>query len=362
MGLLQLVGLRADQHSYVPEPLLAKQLAGTTVLITGGNGKFGKTLAESLCKQGAAVVIAGRRLAVCEEVAAKINSKGLSGTVSAAHLDLASMAAVRTFADKFKAEHTALHILIENAAVNGVPNVPTMDGFEPCLGINHYGHLLLRHELEPLLAASAPARVVTVGSALHDRLFTNEPTALDLEAPATHFGWTTKPQTSGLEQWMAYARSKLANVLAAKAAGPRLAARGITIVSVHPGVDPTTGLFGASPTMARLMTLAGPLVGTQSTWQSVQTILYCALEDYAKLSPGAYYSQYYPFAYRNGAVKAAWPMESPNPLVNATFAARFEALSYTALGLPPPADKLPSASGEAVAPTLTTAEVMGANE
>ena len=40
--------------------------------------------------------------------------------------------------------------------------------------------------------------------------------------------------------------------------------------------------------------------------------------------------------YRNGATAAAWPMPSPNPLVNATDAARFEALSYAALGLAPP--------------------------
>lgn len=410
MGILSF--FRSDKHLYVPEELLAKDLAGKRALVTGGAGKFGKVIAEALVKQGADVVIAGRSIDTCKQVATDINAKGLAGNVSAMRVDLASLASVREFASTFTAENDKLHILIENAAVCGVPNVPTVDGFEPCLGINHYGahaafappllqppsllrplfshrlfcirlqayrvspcdccsvagHLLLRHELEPLLAASAPATVVTIGSALHDRLFTNEATVLDLEASATHFGWTTDPNTDGLKQWMAYARSKLANVLSAKAAGPRLAQRGVTIVSVHPGVDPTTGLFRASPMMARMMALFGPLTGTQSTWQSVQTILYCALEAPDKLQPGAFYSQYYPFGYRNGATAAAWPMESPNPLVNATDAARFEECSYVALGLAPPAGKAgkggdgdsnsPTSVLGHVAPTPGTSEVL----
>ena len=366
MGLLSyLTGPRTDPHRYVPEPLLAKSLAGHTVLITGGNGVFGKTIAEQLCTQGAKVVIAARRLAACEAVATEINGKGLAGEAFAAHLDLASLEGVRAFAARFTAEHDALHILIENAAVNGVANVPTVDGFEPTLGINHYGHLLLRHELEPLLAASAPSRVVTVASALHDRLFTQEPTTIDLDAPASHLGWTDDPKTTDLQQWMAYARSKLANVLSAKAAAPRLASKGVSIVSVHPGVDVTTGLFRAWPTSALVMGLFGRLIGVQTTWQSVQTILFCALEDANALEPGGYYSQYYNGAYRNGATAAAWPMRSPNPLVTEANATKLEALSYAAVGINPPKQQQVSTAGGSgglgeldVATTPQTAEVI----
>ena len=98
-------------------------------------------------------------------------------------LPCADLSSITNFCESFKSKHSSLHILLENAAVCGVPNVPVSGtGFEPCLASNHFGHLFLRHHLEPILAASAPSRVVVVASALHDRMFTQEPVTLDLDS------------------------------------------------------------------------------------------------------------------------------------------------------------------------------------
>lgn len=43
----------------------------------------------------------------------------------------------------------------------------TADGFEEQIGVNHLGHFLLTNLLLERLAASAPARVVHVGSMMH---------------------------------------------------------------------------------------------------------------------------------------------------------------------------------------------------
>ena len=329
------MGLFSSPIDRCAESLLAKDLSDRTAIVTGATGSFGRLVTEQLLAQGAHVVLAVRDVSAGCEVAAALRAKGLRGTCAVAPLDLSCLDSIIAFASRFAAEHSTLHLLVENAAVCCVGTQPTAAGFEPHLGVNHYGHFLLRHRLEPLLAASAPSRVVTVASALHDRLFTLEPTTLDLGASPLHLGLCAEQSATHLRQWMAYARSKLANVLSAAAAGPRLSAKGVTIVSVHPGVDASTGLFRSMPWGAMVMRALGRLAGVQSTWDSVQTILHCSLEEAGALTPGAFYSQFYKAGYRDGR-RGGWPMASPNPLVNAVDAARLEALSYAVLGLDPP--------------------------
>jgi retinol dehydrogenase-12 len=348
--LLGMLVPMVDPNMYCPQALLEKDLNGITVLITGGNSGFGKMVAAQLCQQGADVVIAVRRLELGKEVANELSALPSSrGSCTAEYVDLASLESVRKFAAEFQAKHSTLHILIENAAVCCVANTPLpASGFEPHLGINHYGHFLLRELLTPLLAASKPSRVVVLGSSLHDRLFDYRPTSLDLSAEddAAYLGWTRAEKLGMLEQWMAYARSKLANVLSALAAAPRLSAQGIQCVSVHPGLDTSTGLFRAQPIGAAIMGKVFPsLLGVQTTWQSIQTILFCALEDHDQLEPGAFYAQYYKAKFRDGST-GGWPLRSPNPIVNPTDAAKLERISYVAVGLRKPslrpeADSMP---------------------
>lgn len=337
MGLLSfLFGAGVDPCHYVPEDLLAKDLSGQTAIVTGATGAFGSEVTEALVKQGATVVLAVRRVDAGQALATALNAKGYSGTAVAMCLNLTDMTSITEFVTSFTSEHRNLHILVENAAVCCVGNTPMPDtGFEPHLAANHYGHIYLRHHLEPLLTASAPSRVVVVASALHDRMFTNEPTSIDLDASPTHLGFSTDPNVDQLKQWMAYSRSKLCNVLSALGAAERLAARGVTICSVHPGVDPSTGLFRFMPKGAFVMRLLGRFIGVNTTAQSIQTILFCSLEDHQKIEAGAFYSQHYHSKYRDGQ-HGGWPMKSPNPLVTAENAAKLEAVTYKVLGLAVP--------------------------
>ena len=337
VGLLsKLFGGGEDPRHYVPENLLTKDLTGKTAVVTGATGAFGSEVSEALIKQGATVVLAVRRLDAGDALATTLNEKEYKGKAVAMRLDLADPTSVTAFTSKFTAEIGSLHILVENAAVCCVGNTPMPGtGFEPHLATNHYGHLLLRHYLEPVLKASAPSRVVVVASALHDRMFTQEPTTLDLDASPTYLGFSTDPKVDQLKQWMAYSRSKLANVLSALGAADRLAASGVAICSVHPGVDPSTGLFRFMPKGAFMMRLFGRFIGLDTTFQSTQTILYCCLEDHQKLETGAFYSQHYASKYRDGQT-GGWPMKSPNPFVTKENAAKLEAISYKALGLAAP--------------------------
>ena len=115
------------------------------------------------------------------------------------------------------------------------------------------------------------------------------------------------------------------------------------------------------PKGAAVMRVLGNFIGlTESTHQSVQTILHCALAE--DLVPGAFYSQHYYSKYRDGS-SGGWPMTSPNPLVTAEAAAKLETITYAALGLPAPqGPQKPKAARDsdngAVPSTPATAEAL----
>jgi NAD(P)-dependent dehydrogenase (short-subunit alcohol dehydrogenase family) len=86
--------------------------------------------------------------------------------------------------------------------------------------VNHLGHFLLTNLLVEKLAASAPARVVTVSSMMHAG---GKIDFASFRAPAKYSAMA------------AYRQSKLANILFANELARRLADRGVTSNSLHPG-------------------------------------------------------------------------------------------------------------------------------
>lgn len=75
--------------------------------------------------------------------------------------------AVKKFAEAFKAKHTKLHYLINNAAVMATPFERTKDGNETQMQANHFSHFLLTGLLMDRLKESAPARIVNHSSSAH---------------------------------------------------------------------------------------------------------------------------------------------------------------------------------------------------
>jgi NAD(P)-dependent dehydrogenase (short-subunit alcohol dehydrogenase family) len=146
----------------------------------------------------------------------------------------------------------------------------TADGFELALGVNHLGHFLLCAELEPLLRASAPARVVIVSSGLHARGRMHWD---DLQLARGRYSGTD-----------AYAQSKLANVLHAFALARRLAGTGVTVNALHPGLV-KTNLGRELPEL--LMRAAGPLLRTPA--RGAETSLHLALSPDVATVTGRYF-------------------------------------------------------------------------
>jgi NAD(P)-dependent dehydrogenase (short-subunit alcohol dehydrogenase family) len=99
----------------------------------------------------------------------------------------------------------------------------TADGFETQFGTNHLGHFVLVNRIAALMKAGS--RLVNLSSAGHR--FAD----MDLEDP----NFERMPYA----EFVAYGRSKTANILFAVEFDPRHKADGVRAASVHPGVIQT---------------------------------------------------------------------------------------------------------------------------
>ena len=284
--------------------LFEKDLSGRIFIVTGANSGSGFATSEQLARQGARVIGACRRIEAGKEAFADL--EGIRGSVEIMELDLASLASVRRFAEAFLAKYDRLDGLVNNAGVMYPPKGKTEDGFETQFGINHLGHFLLTELLLDRLKASAPSRIVCVSSVAHAGMggIYGEIDFDDLNFDKREYNAR-----------VAYAQSKLANVLHALDLARRLEGTGVSAFSVHPGWIRSNLLQG---TVARFMQniLMRPfsgLLGTVSWYEGAQTTLHCLLDDDAPQHSGEYYSQI-SILYSNKENRpGGWPMPSPNP-------------------------------------------------
>jgi retinol dehydrogenase-13 len=308
-----------------PPDLLSLDLTGKTYVVTGGNSGIGAVTVGQLAKQGATVVLACRRPAEGERVRAELVKAGARGTIEVRALDLASLASVRAFAKDLLASHAALSGLVNNAGVMNTPAGKTADGFETQFGTNHLGHYLLTELLLGALEKGAPSRIVNLSSCYHD-VAQGRQGRIDFDDPS----FERRPY----DGWEAYAQSKLANLLHAKQLAKRLAGKGITPVSVHPGWVRTNLVKSFMPVWAQNYVLRPflRLSGMIEPWEGAQTTLYALLSPEVPAHAGAYFSQL--GMYRDKAANGGgWPLRSPNPNAHDDAAAeRLDALSRALVG------------------------------
>jgi len=258
-------------------------LSGRSVLVTGASTGLGEETARALAAHGAAVVMAVRDLARGGAAADRIRATAPEAQLEVRELDLASLASVRSFAERFLAEQHRLDVLIGNAGIMACPQGTTEDGFELQFGTNHLGHFLLGTLLLPALAAAAqqrgePARLVSLSSRGH--MFAD----VDLDDPG--FERTT------YEPFVAYGRSKTANALFALGADRRFAADGVRAWSVHPGgIHTELGRHMTAETLDALrsrMSEAGRSFRWKTIPQGAATSVWAATAPELLASGGAY--------------------------------------------------------------------------
>ncbi|MFH8799701.1 oxidoreductase [Streptomyces sp. NPDC017936] len=197
---------------------------GRTAVVTGANGGLGYVTARELARKGARVVLACRSETRGRAAVDRLLREVPDAEVELRALDLGDLSSVREFAAALPQER--LDLLVNNAGVMALPYGTTADGFETQFGVNHLGHFALTGLLLPALLATPGARVVTVSSMAH--LLGN----IDLHDLGAERRY---------RRWVAYGRSKTANLLFTHELARRLAASGADVVAAaaHPGYADT---------------------------------------------------------------------------------------------------------------------------
>src|SRR5687767_10229697 len=236
---------------------------GRIAIVTGANSGLGLVTARELARKGALVVLACRNLDKGRTALAECVEPGSAPELE--ELDLASLDSVRSFAERFRAKHGALDLLINNAGVMAPPRRETADGFELQFGTNHLGHFALTEHLLDLMEGRDDARVVTLSSNVHK------------------FGRIAFDNLNGDRhyfRWRAYGQSKLSNLLFALELDRRLRAEGSSVKSLaaHPGYAATNLQSAAPPLLDRLVMRVGNSVVAQSDEMGALPILYAATQ------------------------------------------------------------------------------------
>jgi NAD(P)-dependent dehydrogenase (short-subunit alcohol dehydrogenase family) len=196
-------------------------LSGKRILVTGVSAGLGVETARALAARGAQVVGAARDLGKAERAAQPVWEQARNGGgITLVQLDLASLASVRACADGLLEDGRPFDVIIANAGVMATPFGKTADGFETQFGTNHLGHFVLINRIAGLIPDGG--RLVNLSSAGHR--FSD----VDLEDP----GFEHTPYVP----FVAYGRSKTANILFAVEFDRRHKARGVRATAVHPGV------------------------------------------------------------------------------------------------------------------------------
>lgn len=210
--------------STTDEVLRGVDLTGKRVLVTGVSAGLGVETARALAAHGAQVVGAARDLSKAHIATEQVRSQAAhGGTLQLVQLDLASLESVRQCADGLVAAGKPFDVIIANAGIMACPKGETVDGFETQLGVNHLGHFVLVNRIASLLRRGS--RLVNLSSAGHRYA------DVDLDDP--NF------ERSPYAEFVAYGRSKTANVLFAVEFDRRHKARGVRAAAVHPGTIQT---------------------------------------------------------------------------------------------------------------------------
>src|SRR6202041_527195 len=207
--------------STTDDVLSGVNLQGKRILVTGVSAGIGVETARSLAAHGAHVVGAARDLTKAEAATAQIRTDAAKrgGNFELVELDLANLKSVRACADGLLAKGELFDVVIANAGVMATPFGLTADGFETQFGTNHLGHFVLVNRIASLMGTGS--RLINLSSSGHR--FSN----VDLDDP--NFKGTP------YEPFVAYGRSKTANILFAVAFDERGRARGVRAAAVHPG-------------------------------------------------------------------------------------------------------------------------------
>ena len=238
------------------------------MLVTGATDGLGKLVAQHAADAGATLILHGRNKEKGARVLEEIKTSSGNENIFYYNADFSSLNEVKQFSEEVLANHSALHVLISNAAIGGGPKVSnkrelSKDDYELRFAVNYLSHFLLTQKLLPLLIKSAPARIINVASIGQSLLDFND---INLEKRYDSFD--------------AYCKSKLAQIIFGFELAERLKDKGVIVNSLHPATLMNTNMvyefFGRT---------------ASSVEEGAKAVEYVAFAEETKSISGVYFNQ-----------------------------------------------------------------------
>ncbi|TXJ08833.1 MAG: SDR family NAD(P)-dependent oxidoreductase [Acinetobacter sp.] len=148
------------------QKLFQQKVNGKTILITGASSGIGLTVAKSLAKSGAHVLLLARSRDTLEQVKAEIEAEG--GKASVFPCDLNDMQSIDKVSQDILSQIPQIDILINNAgrsirrAVH--ESVDRFHDFERTMQLNYFGAVRLVLNLLPHMIARKDGQIINISS------------------------------------------------------------------------------------------------------------------------------------------------------------------------------------------------------
>ena len=244
-------------------------LKEVVIVISGATSGIGKSLAIAACKLGTTIVAIGRSPTKLLQLKEELLAVGLGGTnIFTVTSDFSDFESVSKASDEIKSLVSSVDVLINNAAINCLPDsnatTETIQGYDICFSgksqtiykrklqsfifislfnaVNYLSHVLLTEKLIPLLQKSKlkSPRIVQVSSSIHWLVDeTNLIIPSSFHSTKSHMHMPVAAQKSNKDMAERYADSKLAQILYGRALERKLnqsSINRIKVVSVSPGM------------------------------------------------------------------------------------------------------------------------------
>jgi NAD(P)-dependent dehydrogenase (short-subunit alcohol dehydrogenase family) len=234
----------------------APAIRGKTFVITGATSGIGLETALRIAAMGGSLALVGRDGARGEAALAAVKRQTPACEARFFCADLTRLDELRRLAEALLSALARIDVLINNAGAMFGRRAVSADGFELTFALNHVAYFVLTDLLRDRIVASAPARIVNVASEAH------RSATLDFD------DLQTKRNYSG---WLAYRRSKLANILFTRELARRLNGSGVTANCLHPGFvasrfgDNNGGLYRLGIQVAKRLFAISPPDGAKTS-------------------------------------------------------------------------------------------------
>jgi dehydrogenase/reductase SDR family protein 12 len=262
------IGYRIRERSWNALP--AGSMDGKLVLVSGATSGIGLAAAEGFASLGASIRLLARSEQRGERARKRITAQTGNRDVRVGRCDLSELESVRDFVAGFRVEESQLDVLVNDAGAMPPKRALSSEGVELTFATNVLGPFLLTSLLAPLLASSAPSRVLNVSSG---GMYFQRLNVDDLQSERGSFRAPS-----------AYAHSKRAQVVLSELWAQRLVGSGIVVHAMHPGWVDTPGLRSSLPRFHRLV---GPLLRTPA--QGADTILWLGAAEASAHTTGRFW-------------------------------------------------------------------------